>query len=94
MLPKAFLCLSAVHERNSHYRIAGKFGRELNFVVWQSAFTIAKLKSTKTFLLLAYNIICMVILFRVAKSVNILMNILINLMNISGYNSIVEKNTM
>ena len=29
------------------YRIAGKFGRELNLVVWQSAQATAKLKSAK-----------------------------------------------
>ena len=30
----------------SVYRIAGKFGRELNLAVWRSAFATAKLKST------------------------------------------------
>ena len=29
------------------YRIAGKFGRELNLAVWRSAFATAKLKSAK-----------------------------------------------
>ena len=32
---------------NATYHIAGEFGGELNFVVWQSAFVTTKLKSAK-----------------------------------------------